>query len=190
VTANVTDRPSRLIVTSLLHTATVVGGLLVAYSFVPLRGRLWWVGAILGVGALAAVVPFAVRRVRRVLVSDHPVIAAAEAVILIAALIVTAFAGIYYGVADLSGQFVGLKTRIDSMYFTIVTLATVGFGDVSASGQASRVIVTLQILVNLAFFGAVVRVFTAAAQRRIPERYPGPGAGAAPTEVDGDPPGS
>jgi hypothetical protein len=167
---SVAERPSQLIVRSLLQSATAVGALLLAYALVPLRGRWWWVGASIGVVALVAIVPLAVRRLRRVMVSEHPVLAAADAVIVLAAVLVTAFAGIYYSVADISGQFNGLETRIDSMYFTVTTLSTVGFGDVSASGQASRVIVTLQILVNLAFFGVVVRVFSTVVQHRSNDR--------------------
>ena len=43
---------------------------------------------------------------------------------------------------------------------------TVGFGDVSASGQAARVLVTVQILFNLAFFGLTLRAFGVVVQHR------------------------
>jgi hypothetical protein len=56
-----------------------------------------------------------------------------------------------------------MSTRIDAVYFTVTTLSTVGFGDVHAVGQAARLVVTGQILVNLAFLGIVVRVLARAA---------------------------
>lgn len=43
---------------------------------------------------------------------------------------------------------------MDSLYFTVVTLATVGFGDITAHGQASRVVVIVQILYTFVFLTA------------------------------------
>jgi voltage-gated potassium channel len=47
------------------------------------------------------------------------------------------------------GQFAELTTRTDALYFALSTLATVGFGDVHAQGQAARVLVILQMLFNV-----------------------------------------
>jgi voltage-gated potassium channel len=47
-------------------------------------------------------------------------------------------------------QFVGMSTRIDSLYFTMTTLLTVGYGDINASGQTARVMVLLQMVFNIA----------------------------------------
>jgi hypothetical protein len=44
-------------------------------------------------------------------------------------------------------------------------LGTVGFGDIAATSQAARVVVTVQILADLALIGAGVRVVLAAVQR-------------------------
>ncbi|MFC6340585.1 potassium channel family protein [Nocardioides hankookensis] len=46
-------------------------------------------------------------------------------------------------------QFVGMSTRIDSLYFTMTTLLTVGYGDINASGQVARVLVLLQMVFNV-----------------------------------------
>ncbi len=75
------------------------------------------------------------------------------------------------------GQFAGLKTRIDALYFTVSTLSTVGFGDVHAIGQTARAAVTLQIVFNLVFLGAAVgtisRMWQAGAARRAHRRSAG-----------------
>ena len=47
---------------------------------------------------------------------------------------------------------------MDALYFTMSTIATVGFGDVHATGQAARVVVTLQIFLDLIFVGLVARI--------------------------------
>lgn len=54
------------------------------------------------------------------------------------------------------GEFYGLTTRLDALYFSLATMATVGFGDVHAQGQLARAIVTSQMAFNLVFVGAAV----------------------------------
>jgi voltage-gated potassium channel len=63
---------------------------------------------------------------------------------------VLAFAMADYLIAiSAPGEFVGLQTRLDGLYFAITTLGTVGFGDVHAQSQLARAVVTLQIVFNL-----------------------------------------
>ncbi|MDQ7992804.1 MAG: potassium channel family protein [Propionicimonas sp.] len=57
------------------------------------------------------------------------------------------------------GEFTGLSTRLDALYFSLTTMSTVGYGDVSAQGQFARAVVTIQLAFNLAFVGGVVAVF-------------------------------
>lgn len=47
------------------------------------------------------------------------------------------------------GQFVGLETRLDGLYFAMSTLTTVGYGDVHAQGQLARAVVSFQLIFNL-----------------------------------------
>jgi voltage-gated potassium channel len=72
--------------------------------------------------------------------------------ILILEFVVVVFSFAYYLLA-LQGddQMDGIDTRLDALYFTVVTMATVGYGDVHATGQVARGVVTLHILFNLAF---------------------------------------
>lgn len=88
-------------------------------------------------------------------------------------LIVTVFAFslVYVLLADHFGQFAGLHTRTDALYFTLTTLATVGYGDVHAVGQAARVAVSWQIAFNLVYVAAAVAVLSGAIRRRLgPDR--------------------
>ena len=147
----------------MLKSGAIVVGLIVGYALLPLRGERWWIGAAIGLAAIVGTVPITIRRLHAVRRSDQPVLVALEAVVLLLAMLVLGFAAIYFAVGVDVEQFSGLETRIDSLYFTVTTLSTVGFGDVHAAGQAARVLVTVQILVNLVFLGIVVRVMARAA---------------------------
>jgi voltage-gated potassium channel len=68
------------------------------------------------------------------------------------------------------GQFVGLDTRTDSLYFTVSTLATIGFGDVHAQGQVARAMVSMQIVFDVVFVAALVATLTGRLRYRAAER--------------------
>jgi voltage-gated potassium channel len=68
------------------------------------------------------------------------------------------------------GQFVGLQTRTDALYFTLSTLATVGFGDVHAQGQVARAMVSTQIVFDVVFVAALIATLTGRLRYRAVER--------------------
>ncbi|PYC87557.1 hypothetical protein C7C46_04400 [Streptomyces tateyamensis] len=80
----------------------------------------------------------------------------------VSTLTVFVFAATYYSLARQPGEFNGLHTRIDALYFTVVTMATVGYGDIVPTGQPARVVVLLQIAYTLVFLAAG---FTSLTQR-------------------------
>lgn len=61
-------------------------------------------------------------------------------------------------------QFVGLITRTDALYYTIVTLGTVGYGDVHAAGQLGRSISMIQVAFDLIVVGSLIAVATSRLQ--------------------------
>lgn len=65
-----------------------------------------------------------------------------------------------------AGQFAGLATKTDALYFTLSTLATVGFGDVHAAGQVARALVIVQMTFDLVFIAAVASALTTHVRRR------------------------
>jgi len=69
------------------------------------------------------------------------------------------------------GQFVGLETKTDALYFALATLTTVGYGDVHAAGQVARAVVAVQLVFNVAVIatGASVlaRVFGARVREHV-----------------------
>jgi voltage-gated potassium channel len=46
-------------------------------------------------------------------------------------------------------EFVGLRTRLDALYFALTTLLTIGFGDISARGQLARGLLCVQMVFNV-----------------------------------------
>ena len=56
-------------------------------------------------------------------------------------------------------------TRVDALYLTVTVFSTVGFGDISAASQPGRILVTIQMILNLIVLGAGVRLLTSAVKR-------------------------
>lgn len=70
--------------------------------------------------------------------------------------VVVAFAFGFYTISvHMPGQFEGIETRIDALYFTLTTMTTVGYGDIHATGQVARVLVSLALVFDVVFLGLV-----------------------------------
>jgi hypothetical protein len=135
------------------------------YAVIPLQTDRWWLGLAGGLAALLAITPFTVRRVTAVASSTEPVLAAAEAIVFVVAMLVFGFSSVYLAINRGDGQFVGLSTKVDAVYFTATTLATVGYGDIHAQGQAARMAVTLQMVIDLSVLAITVKALVGAARR-------------------------
>ena len=139
-------------------------GLLVAYFAVPVGHDVPEWRLLLGIALTFFAVCLAglivVRQVR-FQVSGVGRVVRIQGLLLLHEIVVVAFATAYYMLAESSShQMAGVDTRLDSLYFTIVTMATVGYGDVHAVGQFARGLVTAQIVFNLIFVGALTSLLT------------------------------
>jgi voltage-gated potassium channel len=109
--------------------------------------------AILG---LVVIVGLQIRQITR---SDHPNVRAVEALAFSVPLYVVVFAVAYFLMAHAQPTaFAGAVTRTDSLYFSTTVFTTVGFGDIAAKSQAARVLVTVQMWLDLVILGLVARV--------------------------------
>lgn len=141
--------------------------LLVAYYALPigLAGGRMVVGLFLtGVGlvALGVAIMVQTRRELRGAKGARP-----GTLAMMLCLVVVLFSVAYF-LMERAGpeQVAGLSTRTDALYFTLSTLATVGYGDVHATGQAARAVVSAQIVFNLVLVGGLVHTITARLRRQ------------------------
>jgi voltage-gated potassium channel len=75
--------------------------------------------------------------------------------------VMTVFAFVYFTLQQRDpGQFTQMETRLDALYFTGVTAASVGYGDVHAAGQTARAMVLVQIVFNVVFIGTAVAILS------------------------------
>ncbi|HXW88206.1 MAG TPA: potassium channel family protein [Streptosporangiaceae bacterium] len=139
------------------------------YFAVPVPGRMrevsWELLFSSGMLVLALLIVLAIRRLLRAGEG-----ARIRVLALLLVLTVLFFSWCEDALAALPGQFAGLTTKIDGLYFNISTLSTVGFGDVHAIGQLARAAVTVQIVFNLVFIGAAVGIVSGALRSRATRR--------------------
>ena len=160
-------RRRRLIVIGLLRASAATAALVAAYYLLPL-GHLAGVplGASLAVGLLALTAVTAYQ-IRAIIKARYPAIRAIEALAATAPLFLLLFAATYFlmAQADLNNFNVHSLTRTDALYFTVTVFATVGFGDIVATPQLGRLVVTVQMILDLGVLGLGLRVFLGAVQR-------------------------
>lgn len=133
-------------------------GILVMYFVVPVNAERAPVGVLVGIVlsavALAGVVIVIVKEVRR---AQHRL--SALHLVLALEITVVVFSFVYYMIAiNDPTEFDGIVTRLDAIYFSTTTVATVGFGDINATGQLARGLVTLNMVFNLVFIAALVNL--------------------------------
>jgi voltage-gated potassium channel len=140
-------------------SVALVAAATAVYYVLPVPGRMressWAVMFFLGSAVLGALILTAIRRLLRA-GEDARI----RGLILLLTLTVLFFSWSDESLASLPGQFTLLRTKTDSLYFNVSTLATVGFGDVHPVGQLARAAVTVQIVFNLVFLGAAVSLIS------------------------------
>lgn len=156
----------RLIFRAVLRGVLAAVVLVVLYYVLPLDRR-WDVGT--AIGLLIGIVVFAgvmVWQVRAIAGARYPGLRAAETLGLILPLYLVLFASTYFVMERAAAaSFTQPLTRTDALYFTVTVFSTVGFGDITAKSEAARVVLIVQMLADLAFLGAGIRVLLGAVQR-------------------------
>ena len=139
----------------LLTTAGVVA----VYYVVPLGATPGDSGAVvrLVLGALVFVVVMGLE-LHRILHAKLPQLRAVEALAVSLPLFLLVFAGTYVSLSDATpADFSERLNRTSGLYFAIVTLGTVGYGDIVPRSDLARILVSLQILVDLAYVALFLR---------------------------------
>jgi len=118
---------------------------------------------VVGLLILAAVAAW---QLRAIVGARYPAVRAVEALATTVPLFLLLFASVYLSMANASPSNFSVHslTRTDALYFTVTVFSTVGFGDITATSQSARLLVTLQMLLDLLALGLVVRAFVGAVQ--------------------------
>ena len=144
-----------------LTNALTLGSALVFYYFVPVDFKAGHPirETVLFVVALGVLIWLIVRQlVKQMSAGPDPGVRVRSLITLLYPVVVL-FALTYYVIqAHNPDQFDGIVTRTDSLYYTVVTLGTVGYGDVHAVGQLARIITIVQVAFDLVVIGALIAV--------------------------------
>jgi voltage-gated potassium channel len=165
------------------HLALILAAVVVVYFVAPVPDRVDRNTVIRGLAAILIVVLLAagvVRQFRRHLdTADQRV----DGLIVSITIVMTVFALSFFVIEQRDpSQFDQMETRLDALYFTAATAASVGYGDVHAAGQVARALVLVQMVFNVVFIGTAVALLSSRiravadarqAQARTTEQKPG-----------------
>src|SRR3954453_16438384 len=133
--------------------------MLAVYLVAPWDRRMDLSAGALLVGWLVVLVLVVVLDVLAVLRSRYPWRRAAEGAVLSVLVLLLPFASAYVLMEQADpGSFTQSLTRIDGLYFAVTVFSTVGFGDIAPVSEVARVVVTVQIIIDLLLVGIIVKV--------------------------------
>jgi len=166
-------RPRRSTLRKAVLTVLTIVVPIVVYFVLPLDKEFGvLIATALVITAAASLIPISIRQAQLVLTSGDPLFDAMRCIVSALVFLVTAFSSAYFVLAaNYDNQINGLNTKLDGIYFTITILATVGFGDISATGQTARAIVSGQMVVNFAVLAVSLRVIAWALKERGPQAF-------------------
>jgi voltage-gated potassium channel len=146
-----------------------------AYFVVPI-GHESGLRALLRLGAdIALVGAVFAWQIRRIAVAELPELRAIEALGIVVVLFLVAFSAIYLAMShQTASTFSEPLDHIRALYFAITIFSTVGFGDITPRTDAARLVVSAQMLLDLAIIGVVVRLLFNAAKSRVTPVGPEP----------------
>lgn len=133
-----------------------------AYYIVPLEDdRSLWVRVGLLCAVLALLAVLIVRQLKR---ASDPV---GRLILVLIGAVMTLSIVFFMLATTVQGQFEGLETRTDALYFTVITMATVGYGDIHPTGQISRAVMVLTVSFSVVFVAALASTIVARLRRAV-----------------------
>jgi voltage-gated potassium channel Kch len=148
------------------RSVVVAAVVLTVYYLLPAGGLPADAGAVLRLlGGGALFVAMMVWQVRRVRLASVPHVQAVEALVITVPVFLCTYAGAYFFTSQAQPEsFTEVLDRTSALYFSVVTLGTVGYGDIAASTDFARILVSSQVMLDLALIAVVVRLMMTAAQ--------------------------
>jgi len=165
--------PWRTITRAMLRAGASTAALVAIYYVLPLNRVDGWVAVAILVLGLVALVGLVIFQVRSIIASPFPALRGIQALATSVPLFLLLFAATYVVLATMSaGNFSQPLTHTDALYFTVTVFATVGFGDITATTQVARLVVTGQMIADLIIIGIAAKVIVGAVQRGRAQRPP------------------
>jgi voltage-gated potassium channel len=165
----------RLITLALLRSLATTTVIVALYYVLPLdhaKILSTWIPLIVGLAVLMGVTAW---EVRAIINARYPVVRAIEALAITAPAFLLLFAANYYIMAQRDpATFTEHLTRTDALYFTVTTFSTVGYGDIAPVSEYSRLVATVQMILDLLILGLGIRVLIDAVQ--VARQRPSPGS--------------
>ena len=157
----------KLIVANTARTFTAAVALLIAYFWFPTdRDPTAGVFVVLA-GGLIAFAVVAVLQIRQLKRAPYPLLRGVQALLMVSLMFIVAFSLTYVLMAQADpAAFSEPMTKSAAIYFTVTTVATVGFGDIVATTDATRLVVTVQMLMGIGILATTARVVLSATQSR------------------------
>ena len=159
------------VVGMLIRVTASASVLLAVYYLVPTKGSSevsdlpWLILELVIFGVVVAV------QIPAIINAKYPNLRAIEALAVTVPLFLLIFSRIYLSNSLTNpAAFTSLLDNTTALYFTVTVFATVGFGDIVAQTNGMRLLVTLQMLLDLAVLGLVIKLLTSAAQRGVQRR--------------------
>ncbi len=148
-----------------------------AYFVLPVSDVSAREGVLRLLGGLALFVAVLVVQLRRIATAEFPELRAVQSAAIAIPIFLIVFAALYVALsASSTAMFSEPLDQTDALYFTITAFTTVGFGDITPVETTARLLVSLQMILDLVVLGALVRLLWGAARHRLASREVEPSA--------------
>jgi voltage-gated potassium channel len=158
-------RRSRAIITTAIAVILAWIVLFGAYYLVPfddLTSRESVIRLVFGIAAFIVVLAVELHGVKR---ADLPGLRAVQALGVTIPLFLVVFAVVYLSMSQSSTtHFSEPLDHTGALYLVITVFSTVGFGDITPESGGARILISIQMLLDLIVIGAVVRLLVSAAK--------------------------
>jgi voltage-gated potassium channel len=123
-----------------------------------------------GIVVLAASIALQVRAILR---SEFPTIRALEAAIVTLTVFIVAFATVYLAMSTAQPRsFTEPLNHVAALYLAVTMLSTVGFGDITAHTDSARVLVTVQMVLDIVLVATLAKLLLGVARISVSRREP------------------
>ncbi len=154
---------------AITRTAAIVAGawvVLIGVYYVVPAGKESAVYDVLrlliGLVLVAAIIAW---QASHIVKSEIPELRAAQALGVVLPLFLVLFASLYLSLYDTArASFSQPLDHTSALYFTVTVFSTVGFGDITPRTDNGRILVSIQMLLDLVIIGAVARILINAAK--------------------------